>query len=325
MNDFREFQKQYNDYLCHAQDTGSSMKYGSKEYRKSGRRVYGLEAANMRPKDYIAKCVRRGMTNEEIIKQCETALDPGYNPTTDEKHFFMEVIRLVKNNIQHSYNDFCELHEDYLMHFGILGMKWGIRRYQNPDGSLTDEGKRRYHMSDEDAYREYRAEKKKIDRQTGNRATVAGAGSLLGGITTIASLGAAGITGPGVLAVPAIAIGGLYASAVISSKIGDKKISNLKKSYNAERIDKVDKIINDFSEKRVSTILNRMQEKGYDTQGISDSTRKVMADTMTDQIARGLGRGITVKDVQNSDPEGMGLVTEEDKKRWQAMNKAAYH
>ncbi len=144
MNDFREFQKQYNDYLCHAQGTGSSMKYGSKEYRKSGRRVYGSEAANMRPKDYIAKCVRQGMTNEEIIKQCETALDPGYNPTTDEKHFFMEVIRLVKNDVQHSYNDFRELHEDYLMHFGILGMKWGVRRYQNPDGTLTPAGKARY-------------------------------------------------------------------------------------------------------------------------------------------------------------------------------------
>ncbi len=34
--------------------------------------------------------------------------------------------------------------EMYLVHHGVLGQKWGIRRYQNPDGSLTDEGQKRY-------------------------------------------------------------------------------------------------------------------------------------------------------------------------------------
>lgn len=34
--------------------------------------------------------------------------------------------------------------DDYLAHHGVLGMKWGIRRYRNKDGSLTDAGKKRY-------------------------------------------------------------------------------------------------------------------------------------------------------------------------------------
>ena len=34
-----------------------------------------------------------------------------------------------------------------LEHAGIKGMKWGVRRYQNPDGSLTPEGKLRYNES----------------------------------------------------------------------------------------------------------------------------------------------------------------------------------
>lgn len=35
-----------------------------------------------------------------------------------------------------------------LTHWGVKGMKWGVRRYQNKDGSLTSAGKKRYSVGD---------------------------------------------------------------------------------------------------------------------------------------------------------------------------------
>lgn len=51
-----------------------------------------------------------------------------------------------------------------LQHSGIKGMKWGVRRYQNKDGTLTPAGKKRYSQD----YADSRQIKSKKVRQMSN-------------------------------------------------------------------------------------------------------------------------------------------------------------
>lgn len=60
-----------------------------------------------------------------------------------------------------------ELTDDTLAHYGILGMKWGVRRYQNGDGSYTEAGKKRYSKKEKTT-----RGKKKLS--TGQKVAIAG-------------------------------------------------------------------------------------------------------------------------------------------------------
>lgn len=55
----------------------------------------------------------------------------------------------MKNKYYESYTNL----DDELEHYGVLGMKWGVRRYQNKDGSLTSSGKR--HAKEQKSVKKY--------------------------------------------------------------------------------------------------------------------------------------------------------------------------
>lgn len=59
----------------------------------------------------------------------------------------------------------------WLMHHGIKGMRWGVRRYQNADGSLTPEGAKRYgnlvnsHMKNHMSFKAKNGDVIELDRE----------------------------------------------------------------------------------------------------------------------------------------------------------------
>lgn len=83
--------------------------------------------------EYNPDGMDRGLTNGEFFKRATEKL-------------------VYSNSIKHSAcntppkggNFKMVVYSDELCHYGIRGMRWGIRRYQNSDGSLTTAGRNRY-------------------------------------------------------------------------------------------------------------------------------------------------------------------------------------
>ena len=72
----------------------------------------------------------------------------------------------------------------YLAHHGVKGQKWGVRRYQNQDGSLTEEGRRRYSKSSESS-----VDSDKFKKNIGTAVKVASTGVAVAGLAAATATG----------------------------------------------------------------------------------------------------------------------------------------
>lgn len=118
------------------------------------------------------------------------------------------------------YNGQIPDYTDYLSHHGILGMHWGIRRYQNKDGSLTAEGKKRY--GNEANFKKYQDTVNKGIKTGAN--VVGGVGGLAGGLIGGFAGGAIGGSAGGLL-------GGTVGGAIARSKANKQLKEDLNKGY----------------------------------------------------------------------------------------------
>lgn len=132
---------------------------------------------------------------------------------------------------------------NYLQHYGTLGMKWGVRRYQNKDGSLTEEGRKRYRKDTAKTYGSVAA-------GVLGKAAVSAARKAVTDIyianNQLAILSSLGGLAPATLSYPAAAVVIASAGPIISAISTGAIIYGLYKSVQLSQVEKI--VNNDIDE-----------------------------------------------------------------------------
>lgn len=94
--------------------------------------------------NYAAPQYRKELA-ARIIRKIHEYNITGLTPSNQNAFYNYYHPKIIEHTEGGSMNDYVAIDSsDYLEHHGVLGQKWGVRRYQNSNGSLTSAGKQRY-------------------------------------------------------------------------------------------------------------------------------------------------------------------------------------
>lgn len=177
--------------------------------------------------------------------------------------------------------------EGFLEHHGILGQKWGVRRFQNKDGTLTPAGRR--HQSDDSDDAQNDSPKRSIDK-----ATLAKGAAIAGAV----ALGAVLVTNPG--ARNLVAKYGKTAVTGLGSAIGKGAANSVNfagkvAKKTGERLDRAADAMVDAALVSVGGIaISKVADKLAVDENASEAEKnrsKVLTDTVTAGIKTATGAG----------------------------------
>lgn len=145
-----------------------------------------------------------------------------------------------------------------LYHHGIKGQRWGVRRYQNEDGTYTDEGKA-WRLKQQGRISKYshgtnnfRSAKRELLRRNSRNMAIASAGT----IATAAGIGAISAGPIGVI--PGAAAGVFIATGLNAvNQFKAQKMIDEMQDYAESSKQYADQIISQTGQMQVSDIINK--------------------------------------------------------------------